>query len=95
MSRRDHNDLDRDVKLYFVIANVASDAFTSCWETKRFYDSSRPWTLIRHYHKGEIIQGLAGLDGGVKRCLLKSGIRIRLIHLLRHRFRGTQAGTQQ
>jgi hypothetical protein len=66
VSLRDHNDLDRDVKLYFAIANVASDAFISCWETKRFYDSSRPWTLIRHYHKAEIIQGWAGPDGGVR-----------------------------
>jgi hypothetical protein len=66
VSRRDKHDLDKDVKLYFVIANVAFDAFISCWETKRFYDSSRPWTLIRYYHKGERIKGWAGVDGGVK-----------------------------
>lgn len=66
VSRRDKHDLDQDVKLYFVVANVAFDAFISCWETKRFYDSSRPWTLIRHYHKGETIKGWAGPAGGVK-----------------------------
>ena len=66
VSRRDKHSLDEDVKLYFAIANVAFDAFISCWETKRFYDSSRPWTLIRHYHKGERIKGWAGVDGGVK-----------------------------
>lgn len=66
VSRRDKHDLDRDVKLYFVIANVAFDAFISCWETKRFYDSSRPWTLIHHYYKGQRITGWAGVDGGVK-----------------------------
>ena len=66
VSKRDKHDLDRDVKLYFVIANTAMDAFISCWETKRFYDSSRPWTLIRHYHKGEMIKGWAGTEGGVK-----------------------------
>ena len=66
VSRRDKHDLDKDVKLYFTIANVASDAFISCWETKRYYDSSRPWTLIRHYYKGQRIQGWAGLEGGVK-----------------------------
>lgn len=66
VSRRDHHDLDQDVKLYFAIANVAFDAFISCWETKRFYDSSRPWTLIRHYHKGETIKGWAGVEGGVR-----------------------------
>jgi hypothetical protein len=65
VSRRDHDDLDRDVKLYFVIANVAFDAFISCWETKRCYDSSRPWTLIHWYHKGERVRGWAGPGGGV------------------------------
>jgi hypothetical protein len=65
LSRRDKYDLDTDVKLFFVIANTAHDAFISCWETKRYYDSSRPWTLVRHYYKGQIIQGWAGPDGGV------------------------------
>ncbi|HWB05070.1 MAG TPA: vanadium-dependent haloperoxidase [Verrucomicrobiales bacterium] len=66
VSRRDKHDLDRDVKLYFIVANVAMDAFISCWETKRFYDSSRPWTLIHHFYKGQKIMGWAGPDGGVK-----------------------------
>ncbi len=70
VSRRDKHDLDtdldRDVKLYFVVANVAFDAFISCWETKRFYDTSRPWTLIRHYYKGQKVTGWAGTDGGVR-----------------------------
>ncbi|MDZ4784343.1 MAG: vanadium-dependent haloperoxidase [Planctomycetia bacterium] len=66
VSRRDKHDLDQDVKLYFVIANVASDAFISCWETKRVYDSSRPWTLVRHYYKGQMVRGWAGPEGGAK-----------------------------
>jgi len=66
VSRRDKHDLDKDVKLYFVIANVAFDAFISCWETKRYYDSSRPWTLVHYYHKGEQIKAWAGVDGGIK-----------------------------
>jgi hypothetical protein len=66
VSRRDKHNLDQDVKLYFVIANVAMDAFISCWETKRYYDSSRPWTLVRHYYKGKKIKGWAGPEGGVK-----------------------------
>jgi hypothetical protein len=66
VSRRDKHDLDKDVKLYFVIANVAMDAFISCWETKRYYDTSRPWTLIRHYYAGKKIKGWAGPEGGVK-----------------------------
>ena len=63
---RAQHDLDQDVKLYFVVANVASDAFISCWETKRYYDSSRPWTLVRHYFQGQTILGWAGPEGGVK-----------------------------
>lgn len=66
VSRRDKHSLDQDVKLYFAIANVAFDAFISCWETKRAYDSSRPWTLIRHYHKGKTVKGWGGAVGGVK-----------------------------
>jgi hypothetical protein len=66
VSRRDQQSLDQDVKLYFVIANVAFDAFISCWETKRFYDSSRPWTLVRHYYHGQKVNGWAGPEGGAK-----------------------------
>jgi hypothetical protein len=66
VSRRDRHDLDQDVKLYFAIANVAHDAFISCWETKRVYDSSRPWTLVRHYYAGKTVKGWAGPTGGVK-----------------------------
>jgi hypothetical protein len=66
VSRRDRHDLDKDVKLFFVIANVAMDAFISCWETKRYYDSSRPWTLVHHYYKGTQLSGWAGAEGGVK-----------------------------
>jgi hypothetical protein len=66
VSKRDQHSLDQDVKLYFVIANTAFDAFISCWETKRFYDSSRPWTLLRHYKAGEKVTGWAGPGGGTK-----------------------------
>ncbi|HEX5625571.1 MAG TPA: vanadium-dependent haloperoxidase [Saprospiraceae bacterium] len=65
VSVRDNNDIDRDVKLYFVVGNTAMDAFIACWETKRFYDSARPWTLIRHYYKGGKIQGWCGPDKGI------------------------------
>ena len=64
VSIRDHNDLDRDVKLYFAVGTTAMDAFIACWETKRFYDSARPWTLVRHYYKGQTIQGWGGPDKG-------------------------------
>jgi hypothetical protein len=60
VSRRDAHGLDEDVKLFFAVGNVVFDAFISCWETKRFYDSSRPWTLVRHYYRGKEIQGYLG-----------------------------------
>ena len=69
VSRRDKHNLDKDVLLYFAVANAAFDAFISCWETKRFYDSSRPWTLIHHFYKGQKITGWAGPDGGTKEML--------------------------
>jgi hypothetical protein len=65
VSRRDRHTLDQDVKLYFAVAVAAFDAFLACWETKRFYDSSRPWTLVRHFYKGQKVKGWAGPQGGV------------------------------
>jgi hypothetical protein len=60
VSRRDGYDLDRDVKLFFSVGNVTFDAFVACWEAKRYYDSSRPWTLVRHLYKGRRIVGYCG-----------------------------------
>jgi len=65
VSRRDKNDLDRDVKLFFAIGNTAFDAFIACWDAKRHYDSSRPWTLVRHYYAGRNVTGWAGAGKGV------------------------------
>jgi hypothetical protein len=65
VSRRDKHGLDQDVKLFFAVGNVAFDAFIACWDAKRFYDSSRPWTLIRHYYAGKRITGWAGPGKGV------------------------------
>ena len=57
LSRRDSYDLDQDVKLFFSVANICNDTFIACWECKRHYDSSRPWTLVRHFYKGQNIMG--------------------------------------
>ena len=65
VSRRDHYSLDQDVKLYFTVANVAMDAFIACWEAKRYYDTSRPWTLVRHYYTGKQIDGWTGPAKGI------------------------------
>ena len=65
VSRRDKTDLDTDVKMYFAVGNTAHDAFISCWDVKRHYDSSRPWSLVRYYYAGETIKGWAGPGKGV------------------------------
>jgi hypothetical protein len=65
VSRRDHNDTDRDVKLFFAVANTAFDAFIASWDAKRYYDSSRPWTLVRHLYAGKKVAGWAGPGKGV------------------------------
>ncbi len=60
VSRRDRHTLDQDVKLYFAVGNIVFDAFIACWEAKRYYDSSRPWTLVRHLYRGKKITGYLG-----------------------------------
>lgn len=65
VSRRDKHDLDQDMKLFFAVANVAFDAFIASWESKRHYDSSRPWHLVRHYYKGQTLRGWKGPGKGV------------------------------
>ena len=69
VSTRDKNDLDRDVKLFFTVGNCALDTFIASWDSKRYYDSSRPWTLIRYYYKGKTIKGWAGPGKGVTNVL--------------------------
>ena len=65
VSVRDRNDLDDDVKLFFAVGATAMDAFIASWDAKRHYDSSRPWTLIRHLYAGRTIKGWAGPGNGV------------------------------
>ena len=65
VSRRDKYDIDRDVKIFFVVGVAAFDAFIAAWEAKRYYDSSRPWTLIRYYYKDKTVRGWSGAGKGV------------------------------
>jgi len=60
VSRRDGYGIDQDVKLFFSVAAVVFDAFISCWETKRVYDSARPYALVRWYYRGQMINGYLG-----------------------------------
>jgi hypothetical protein len=65
VSRRDRNDLHRDAKMFFSVAMVCFDAFIAAWDAKRFYDSSRPWTLVRVMYKGQKVRGWLGPGKGV------------------------------
>jgi hypothetical protein len=65
VSRRDKYTLDQDVKLFFAVGNAAFDAFIAAWEAKRYYDSSRPWTLVRYYYAGKKVAGWGGPGQGV------------------------------
>lgn len=65
VSLRDKYDVDKDVKMFFAVGAVAFDAFIAAWEAKRFYDSSRPWTLIRYYYKDKMVRGWSGVGKGV------------------------------
>jgi hypothetical protein len=65
LSRRERYDLDRDVKLFFAVANTAFDAFIAAWDAKSHYDSSRPWTLVRQAYGSSEIEGYLGACKGV------------------------------
>src|SRR5213076_2750713 len=64
VSRRDHLNLDQDMKLFFAVGNVVFDAFISCWDAKRFYDTSRPYWWARLYYKGQQVRGWMGPGKG-------------------------------
>jgi hypothetical protein len=48
VSRRDGHDVDDDVRLFFLLGNAMLDASIAVWDAKRFYDSERPISAIRH-----------------------------------------------
>jgi hypothetical protein len=67
VSRRDRYDLDRDVKLFFAVANTAFEAFAAAWDAKRVYDSARPFALVRVVQQlfaGQMIVGYLGPGRG-------------------------------
>jgi hypothetical protein len=68
VSRRDKYGLDQDVKLFFAVGNTAFDAFIASWEAKRFYDSARPYALVRVVRKYFVGQSIMGYLGPGKGC---------------------------
>ncbi len=58
VSGRDNNNNDKDVKMFFAVANAILDASIATWEAKRFYDYARPITAIRYLNNGRTVQGI-------------------------------------
>ena len=52
VSRRDCQDLDRDVKLFFLVANAVMDAGIAAWDAKRASDYVRPITAVHFLFAG-------------------------------------------
>lgn len=42
------NDLEWDIKTYFVVAAAVHDAASACWAIKRYYNGTRPVTMVRY-----------------------------------------------
>lgn len=65
VSLRDNNTLDQDVKMYFLVESVAMDAFISCWDSKMYYDYTRPYALVHDYYQEKVIKAWGGPDKGM------------------------------
>ena len=65
VSVRDAHDLDADVKMYFLVTATAMDCFIACWETKYYYDNSRPYQQVHRLLGDEEIVGWGGAHKGM------------------------------
>lgn len=65
VSIRDNHDLDKDVKMYFLVEAAAMDAFITCWDAKMTYDYARPYSLVHDYYRDKTITGWGGYDKGM------------------------------
>lgn len=64
VSRRDSHTLDQDVKMFFLNQITAMDCFIACWDTKMFYDSSRPYALVHYYYGNQPVTAWGGPGKG-------------------------------
>jgi hypothetical protein len=51
VSARDNHSLDDDAKMFFTLSNAVCDACIATWDTKRYYDYTRPVRAIRELGK--------------------------------------------
>jgi hypothetical protein len=66
VSVRDSYTLDKDVQLYFLVTATAMDCFIAGWETKYFYDNSRPYQQVHHLMGKQTITAWAGPNKGMQ-----------------------------
>ncbi|MBO0913732.1 vanadium-dependent haloperoxidase [Streptomyces laculatispora] len=66
ISRRDHNTLDEDVKMFFTLNLAMADAGIVAWKSKVRYDYARPITVIRYSRSGHQVSGYAGRGKGTQ-----------------------------
>lgn len=67
VSVRDQHTLDEEVKMYLIVQATAMDCFIACWETKYYYDNSRPYQQIHHLMGDEDIVAWAGPHKGMQK----------------------------
>lgn len=60
ISVAENNNLEKDVKLFFVVAMAVFDAGIAAWDVKYAYNTIRPLTLIRNLYRGQTINGWGG-----------------------------------
>jgi hypothetical protein len=64
LSRKNHFNLDTDVKMFFALGNAETDAGIMCWYYKFKYDFVRPITAIREQYKNQNINSWLGPGNG-------------------------------
>ena len=64
VSKRDRHSIDQDVKMFFALSNAILDAGIASWDSKRYFDSVRPITAVRHYKAGKMISTWARVGEG-------------------------------
>jgi hypothetical protein len=64
VARRNKNDANNDVKLFFALSNALLDASIACWDTKRAFDYGRPITAVHYLYASQQITAWGGIGKG-------------------------------
>ena len=66
VARRNHYDLDTNVKLFFILTNAIFDAGIAAWDCKLYYNSVRPITAIHYLFNRKQVKAWAGPYKGTR-----------------------------